>query len=621
MSDTMEKGLNPGADFFNDESSESDWEDSDGDVTQTFSEADVHIMSNMDHQVGGSGDESRRGRSRERNTITALPPYNQFRVGLGISNMGKPLPRKMGENKNKNNTKMAREMSLKRLSKESVRVVHNRSRGGTPRDSLKSNDSGEALPFVAFSQSFPPARSMSAGPPQQREFRGRHRRNTSESLLAGSIIDAHVMTMRALESLNQSPSGTLTNLENSSFPKLSSFSKDRHIKLSPLRTKSIEDPDRPPHLPSHFIKTPYPFTAKKEFPKPKSRPRQHNATTGWHRMDSGYSEKVRDSYDDRKGKHVLGLASVDGEYDQRSRLQRNGDAQGVIRTRTDSSAEESERIVWLSLEKRHLRRNEDSQETRKVVKLCVPSSLTASGPAGEGKQTVDFDDQYLAKRLHDGHRQLAGSWVRRAFSARKLVAIRLGQISAWSGSAAQDNQRNASGLLATGAGFDLDMDAKSPFTEDSLMSLYRRPKSGKARYTWVHWARRIAAANTRRQTLDRQSTQSSRPRARSLDAAAEKRAPSSIHVLGASAETHPDDITTVQFVHSFSTSRILAALALMLILSVATAMLWIFLGAKGSPWIVEESRQRVDRVGSGMAMGILMLLLETLGFGAWLMLS
>lgn len=79
----------------------------------------------------------------------------------------------------------------------------------------------------------------------------------------------------------------------------------------------------------------------------------------------------------------------------------------------------------------------------------------------------------------------------------------------------------------------------------------------------------------------------------------------------------PGSFTTIQFVQAYSTLRILSVLALMLLFSVAAALLWIFVGTAGSGIRSNESNQRSDRVGSGMAIGILVLLIESLGFGAW----
>ena len=78
----------------------------------------------------------------------------------------------------------------------------------------------------------------------------------------------------------------------------------------------------------------------------------------------------------------------------------------------------------------------------------------------------------------------------------------------------------------------------------------------------------------------------------------------------------PDTIMTVQFVHTLSTLRILVANALILMTSALGALLWIFLGV-GSGWMGNFGLQSAGRVGGGMAVGVLVLLLESLVFGVW----
>ncbi|KAF2027890.1 hypothetical protein EK21DRAFT_70964 [Setomelanomma holmii] len=630
LSNTMEEGITPGADFFDDDSSESEWEDSEGDVTQTFSEADEKGLRSLVHGITDDIDGTSRGRSREWYSVTALQTFRQppADFGLGIQSDGKPLTSPVEAD----DTKRARQMSLKRLNKANVRIVHNRSNAGTPRGSIRSSMSlsESGAPFPELSDVFTDKIASPSELPHSSSFQGRHRRNTSESIIEGSIIDAHVMTMRALESLDQSPSGILNDPDSQIFPKLSSFTNNRHIKLSPLKTRSTErDTERPAHLPDHFIKTPYPFTAKKEFPKPISRPRQHSGvdrpysggTDGFTRLDSGYGDGEdleKKEYDDKKGKHVLGLMASGGEYDLRSRLERKEDAQGVIRSRAGSGREGGESTVWLSLERQSWRKSPWSEQAKKLVKVTVPTNLTMSSPDRElksnsGPATIDFDDKFFAERIRAGYRTLSGSWFRRTFSARILQAIRLGQVNTWSGAPVHASLPRSSGLLAAGAGIDVDDDSRSPFTEESLMKLYRKPAVGKARYTWVHWARRVAASNVAR-PKKRTSTLSSRRRARSLDALRER--DDGLDV--SSAKVVPDTITTIQFVSAVSTLRVLAALALMLVLCVVAALLWIFLGPAGSGLRTGDGRQQSEGVGSGMGIGVLVLLLECVRFGAWM---
>jgi hypothetical protein len=111
-------------------------------------------------------------------------------------------------------------------------------------------------------------------------------------------------------------------------------------------------------------------------------------------------------------------------------------------------------VVWLSLERRTWRKS-NSGGDGKLVNVMVPKDFTSSPERGEKKfslsKEVDFDDKFFAERLRAAHRELAGSWFRRTFSARKLRSIRLGQTHTWSGAAAtQQPGRSVSGLLAVG---------------------------------------------------------------------------------------------------------------------------------------------------------------------------
>jgi hypothetical protein len=320
MIDTMENGKEPGADFFDDESaeSESEWVDSEGDVAQTFSEFEGLGLSNMGQGIaGGDNRRSRRGRSRQRSTVTALPTmFSQLLTenpGNAVTDSDNPL----SSSGDVQSPKKARQMSLQHLNKDKVRLVNNtRTSTSAPRDSLKSDVSETEGPFSESPK--PSPNSASVGLTIGESIKGRHRRNTSDSIIAGSIVDDHDMTLRALEALIQSPSGILTNSYSRMFPypdtfsglpQSSSFTNGRHITLAHLSTVAAEhDRNRPAYLPPHFIRTPFPFTAKKEFPKPKTRPRPHNgAPDGFERLDSGYSDDPKREFDDTKGKHVLEL--------------------------------------------------------------------------------------------------------------------------------------------------------------------------------------------------------------------------------------------------------------------------------------------------------------------------
>ncbi|KAE8824418.1 hypothetical protein HRS9122_10352 [Pyrenophora teres f. teres] len=366
MSETMERGLLPGADFFDDGSSDSEWEDSEGDITQVFSLDERYGLRSPPHAIEDQFGSTRRGNSRERSTITSLPhfsgPSSLNDRGLGIR-----YDETNGEKIDGKGPKRARQMSLRRLNMDNVRVVQTGSRVGTPRESLRSAGS-DAPSHADANQPFPHFAHfhLSENSPTQRSptSKGRDGRNTSESMIADSIINAHVMTMRALESLN-SPVGSISppsTQQHHTFPRSSrkSLSTSRHITLSPLSIAHHGNTNRPPRLPAHFIKTPYPFSAKKEFPKPKTRPRRRGLSDSFKRwgedgeeytrLDSAYGGELDNGDGDgkrrcnnAKGKYVLGLVdgSAAADIDMRSRMQRNESAQGVVK-----SSDGAEGRVW-----------------------------------------------------------------------------------------------------------------------------------------------------------------------------------------------------------------------------------------------------------------------------------
>ncbi|KAF2625136.1 hypothetical protein BU25DRAFT_460608 [Macroventuria anomochaeta] len=286
LGNSMECGVSPGTDFFDDQSSGSEWEDADDeDRTQTFSE---------DGGVGmGLG------------SLVNSPVRQNHDFGSAPGNEG---------------PKKARQVSFTWMEKANVKVVHNHgSNASTLRDLVMSNTSDDtAKQFPEVAKPYPvDARSGAAC--SQEHVQGRHRRNTSDSVIADSIINAHLTAMRSLKAL--SPSGSIPEVSGHSFysvtstelPKTRSFSDARHIKPSPISVKDRNN------LPSHFVKTPYPFTAKKEFPKPATRLR-HHIPDG--RLDSGYSghsgcggEGSMNEYSDLKGKSVLGLMPSGGQHD------------------------------------------------------------------------------------------------------------------------------------------------------------------------------------------------------------------------------------------------------------------------------------------------------------------
>jgi hypothetical protein len=713
----MDSGLSPGADFFeessgdeeydgdervenehgNEDDNEGDWEDED--TTREFSVVEGLGLGLM-RPVSGDrpyGAERGRGRTtRKEMSLDAMPPFNQLpaqhdsatgmSVGSSITFPGesksdtKPAEeddRQAREEKRGSRPTTARQMSLRRLRLgNEVRIVHNVGSGsagqGTPRTSgLYSTadpaydegyDKRMSLPQTPRDRSAPAA------------VRTRHRRNTSES--TNAVIQAHLATMRVLESISpsaslsaahgrpSSASGTLQGSAHDTAPthmepfRSPSFTANRHINIAPLTTQkpgldmnttNTDDPDRPSHLPPHFIRTPYPFAARKEFPKPRTGPRHTIFAQPGYR-----STRVDPRSPHGKAKHVLGLKRKPGKpaspgvrrvkservrgnkgsggvwsrgggdendgYRERGyRLQNSGE-------REDAAEDARDTVVYVSL--RH-RRGEDGVSSR-LEKIVIPGSLTtcsssspspsdkkasraqqqqASSPnekaKGEKSPSADradndnestpgsFDDHHLARQLHRAYRSLSGSWFQRTFSARKLKYIRVQRVSLYrspeplsrtaiSAAAEEEAEEESPKLLLAVHGSGLD-DEEHPFTEAKLWDLWKNPRSGRARYTWVHWARRLNPPRS-----------SSSPPGLADDSS----------------------VLTIQFTHSFSIVRILAVLSLILALSVAAALLWIFLGVSG--WGRLQAGGRGERVGPGMLVGVLALAVQGVVFLGWL---
>jgi hypothetical protein len=371
--------------------------------------------------------------------------------------------------------------------------------------------------------------------------------------------------MKALESLPSTASLSRIQRHSRSLshhpdvvskPKNASFSDHRRVILTPIQTKHGE-PNRPAHLPAHFVKAPYPFSARKDFPKPE------------HQLNNNRGTTYHDIMDER---HVVGIVARDGEFDVGGRPERN---EGIVHGTKEA-------ILWLTMK----RKRGDNDE---LTQITVPNSLTMKsiekmsentwkrgriGSNKNGTNEIDFDDMLFARQLQDGYRRLNKPCVLRAFSAKKLHAIRIEQVNTWSGTQASGSNGTTSRLLAAHGGFDMETSIGSPFTEQNLLRLFQTPKLGHGRYTWTCWAQRCAAINT-----------------------------------SVNKSNCPESVQAVQFEQAFSVVRISIVLATMLIINILSVLLWIFLGGSALP---------EKRVESGMVIEVFGLLLQGVVFAAWL---
>lgn len=229
---------------------------------------------------------------------------------------------------------------------------------------------------------------------------------------------------------------------------------------------------------------------------------------------------------------------------------------------------------------------------------------------------LDFDDMEFFRQLKSHYHALLGPY--RYFAARSLTRITV------TGSASK----------AADAGYGWLHGPRSPrllaakglsdtFGEDKLLRHFWKPKQGKARYAWVSWAHRLAAAPA-------SPAAPPLPLSTPLSATSVKTITSGLQRQ--SFIRRADNHEGLEFVVSWSVKRILAVLLLVLSLSVAAALLWIFLGEPrsrqrlvvgasplaGSGNSSSGYRNAGDRVGTGVVIGICVLLLGLTSMGGWI---
>jgi hypothetical protein len=692
--DTMHSRLIPGTDFFDDCSSESDSGASAASLARTCTDTPELGHRSQPHTINNDHRSVPRGRSRHRRTttvlsnVTSLPVNSSDYSGFNEEHTAGVVVMEDGDAPSH-----VRKMSSMRLNKKNVRLVDGRSIRSSidsPRQSIFNGYNNSSLPVSpAYPASALAAIFLASATsrdrvcengedtltplPQSPTFRnGYHQRNasdgdsSSDSVLADSIINAHVHAMRALEALSADPKSN-ENLERSggkgvekveagrsylnsgtttSWPKsVTSLSANRQIRLSALSTGTVtpkqgqesrrgHDCAASPYVSgTNPFATPLPDTNLSfpaigytcdpsplpNFSLPASNP-SIRSTEDYTRLDSACTSifpeevasylphKPETAYNARKGKHVLGLVttSVEG-LDLRSRRERNESAQGLLRSQAepgdgkgtkDSSARQSAGglVIWVGIKRWMWKmRNEtgrgrganDEIGQTKLEEIVVPSKPLHSD-ADDEKQgyryryprhnsvDTDFDDAAFAERLRSANRQLLGQSF--GFSARTLRGIQFGRrnVCCIASIHHTGHERRGSADKQTTSSAQLP----HPL-ETHLLALYRNPAIGFKKYMVVTWARRIAV-----------SSSSSLPK-----------------------EAH---VPTLELVYMVSPTRVVVVMTVLLSISVAAALAWVFLSHVGDG---KETAAPGQRVGSGMAIGIMVLLVEACGFGVWVTFS
>jgi len=244
-------------------------------------------------------------------------------------------------------------------------------------------------------------------------------------------------------------------------------------------------------------------------------------------------------------------------------------------------------------------RRSSSYGVRRVTSLTIPAGNdfgalgSRVGEKAPQPTATDFDDEQLFKQLRLGYRELGG--FLRFLSARSLARIVV------SGPATKRADAGYGWLHQPRSPRSLAYRGLSDtFSEERIMQHYRKPRLGRSRYAFVHWAHRLAGAppvQTPQGDDDVEGTPTNREPVRKME--------------------QPEGL---EFVLGWSVPRISLSLVLVLVLSVAAALLWVFLGHNTVPSQPSEAGYRGagDRVGTGALLGICVLLVGLSGMTGWM---
>ncbi|KAL9045039.1 MAG: hypothetical protein Q9214_001870 [Letrouitia sp. 1 TL-2023] len=236
-----------------------------------------------------------------------------------------------------------------------------------------------------------------------------------------------------------------------------------------------------------------------------------------------------------------------------------------------------------------------SSTTPVIKKVVVPEDREMQlfdndekRPQFRAKMSVRFDDEKLFKLLRKEYRRMRG-FMKMTLSARSVYGISLLGYHRLSQLAPRDDRH---GKRKTFRVYD------DVFTEARMMKLWQKPKLGRKKFEWVDWARRMPKDSEVSQT--------------------------------------DDEKIALELVEGWCVRKIVFAVSAAVMLSILATLLWVFLGYRDE---VFESvpgdiggfvnvrtaeggfRGAAIRVETGVALGVLVLLLGWTCVGAWVLLS
>ncbi|KAI4164562.1 MAG: hypothetical protein LQ342_001875 [Letrouitia transgressa] len=265
-----------------------------------------------------------------------------------------------------------------------------------------------------------------------------------------------------------------------------------------------------------------------------------------------------------------------------------GKLSGKRHKESDSQNKERQTMVMLVL-------YSYSSTTPVIKKVVVPEDRETQlfnneekRPQFQAKISVRFDDEKLFKLLRKEYRRMRGFW-KMTLSARDVYGISLLGYHRLSQLAPRDDRH---GKRKTFRVYD------DVFTEARMMKLWQKPKLGREKFEWVDWARRMPKDSKVSQT--------------------------------------DDEKIALELVEGWCVRKIVFAISAAVILSILVTLLWVFLGYRDELFesvpgdiggfvnvrVAQGGfRGAAIRVETGVALGVLVLLLGWTGVGAWVLLS
>lgn len=257
------------------------------------------------------------------------------------------------------------------------------------------------------------------------------------------------------------------------------------------------------------------------------------------------------------------------------------EGEGAEKTEKEDKAEEKRDVLMLVVY------SPNSRIPRvKEVLIPVPKETVLVDDSDEKKPIAmatmkkDFDDEKLFKLIRAEYRRMRGfaGSLASARSVKNVGVLHYNNIAELS----HRGEQRFPGMMFGADNEDL--------IGDGLLALLQDPKVGRRSHKWTEWVKRLPG--------------------------------------NSKSENDAREKIAIEFIQGWSLTGIVLAVSTILMLSMAAMLLWIFLGVESVSGIVPGTgdagggfRGAGDRVESGVALGVLVLLFGWTGVGAWILVS